>query len=165
MRIAASPVALAYAAALAFGAAVVWQLVKHKKSIVAAVTDTAKGALDAVTPTNPDNIVAQGANAVARVITGDPGATVGTSLWEKLNPEKVAEEKRRIYGDPQKAAPIYPGLDAELRAGAPDSGDWRDALAGAWEGAVADSANQNNARARIVEGEGGAAFGLYPGAK
>lgn len=165
MRLPASPVALAYAAALAFGAAVVWQLVKNKKAIGAAITDTAKGAIAAITPTNPDNIIAQGANAVARVVTGDPGATVGSSLWEKLNPDAVAAEKRAIYGDPQRAAPIYPGLDAELRAGAPDGGDWRDTLAGAWEGAIAESANQNNARARIVEGDGGAAFGLYPGAK
>lgn len=165
MRLPASPIAIAYLAALGFGAAVVWQLVKNKKAIAVAVTDTAKGVVEALTPTNPDNIVAQGVNAVARVLTGDPGATVGTSLWEKLNPGAVAAEKAAIYGDPQKAAPIYPGLDAELRAGAPDAGDWRDTLAGAWESAVAESANQGRAAASIFEGPGGAAFGLYPGAK
>ena len=165
MKIAASPVGLAYAAAIAFAVAVVYQLVKNKKAIATAVTDTAKTVVDAITPTNPDNIIAQGANAVARVVTGgDPGATLGTTLFEKLNPGTVAAERNAAYGTPGPgAATVYPGLDAELRAGAP--ADWRDQLAGAWESAVAESANQNNARARIVEGEGGAAFGLYPGAR
>lgn len=44
--------------------------------------------LEAVNPVSHDNIFNRGVNAVTQSLTGDKNATLGTWLYEKLNPEQ-----------------------------------------------------------------------------
>ncbi len=145
---------IAYLAALAVGAAIVYQVVRQGKAIGKAAGDVARQVVDSINPANPENVVNQAVNKGVQIVTGEKDATLGTKLAEWFNPDVRA-------ADAAIAAPVvprvYPGLDAELRAGAPRS--WEDDLAYAWEGMFAESSRQG----LIYTGPGGAAFGLYPG--
>lgn len=55
------------------------------------VAQGASDAIDAVTPTNPDNVFYRGVNEVVRVLTGDPHATLGTKIYDWTHPETVAQ--------------------------------------------------------------------------
>lgn len=50
------------------------------------LTGAAKGLLDAVNPTNPGNIVARAADAVVQAVTGDSNTSVGSKLYDLVNP-------------------------------------------------------------------------------
>ena len=56
--------------------------------------------LEAVNPVSHDNIFNRGVNAVTQSLTGDPNATLGTKIYEWLNPEEgVAETYKTPDGD------------------------------------------------------------------
>lgn len=64
----------------------------------------------ALDPSNPDNAVAAAANRAVQRMTGDAGATVGTTWWETINPAAVAAERAAIYGTeaaPHEPTPAY----------------------------------------------------------
>lgn len=73
----------------------------------------AKGATvvaQSINPLNPENVFARSADAVVQHLSGDPGATVGTSWWETWNADRVAKEREAIYGKtaPRVASPTEP---------------------------------------------------------
>lgn len=47
----------------------------------------------AVDITSPENVAYKGTTKVVRAVTGDEHATLGTKLWEWLNPAAVQKEK------------------------------------------------------------------------
>lgn len=84
---------------------------------VETVTDAAVGFVDAVTPTNPDNVFARAANAVTRAVTGDPvssGATLGTKIADAVqrDPEELFKQYANLRGQARR-----PGAtDEDVRA-------------------------------------------------
>jgi hypothetical protein len=103
----------------------------------------------AFNPASDKNLAYGGVNAAGAAITGNPDYNFGAALFELLSPGALAAERRAIYGD-----------------GGPD----RDATAGIgsiWLGSSGWPEGGNVALPRaaggaIIEGPGGAAFGLYP---
>lgn len=146
---------IAYLAALGLGAAIVYQVVRQGKAAGQAVVDVARQVVDSINPASPDNVFAKTADAVTQAVTGEKDVTLGTKLAEWLNPD--VRRADAAMNAPPAPRVVYPGLDAELRAGAPRS--WEEELAYAWEGMAAESARQG----MVYTGPGGAAFGLYPG--
>lgn len=72
--------------------------------------------LDPINPLSRENLAYRGVNAVVATFTDDSEATLGTWLYEKLNPSRV-EEERRLFSSPA-AQP------------APDTSAWDRLLAG-----------------------------------
>lgn len=64
-------------------------------------------------PASTNNLAYRGANSVAQALTGDAGATVGTSVFEWLNPGAVERERAAIYG-PVPEAPDTSAWDRLL---------------------------------------------------
>jgi len=56
--------------------------------IAKAAPDAAKAVGQAVDPTSDQNLAYRAANAVTATITGDPNATLGTSIWDLFNSDK-----------------------------------------------------------------------------
>lgn len=55
----------------------------------------------AIDPTSPDNLAYRGVNAVGGILTQQGSDfSLGVWLWEKLNPDKVAQEKALLGGTP-----------------------------------------------------------------
>lgn len=90
------------AGSIAAGAAVVGALVvayliivKGKAAadavggLVSGAAGAVGGALNAVNPTNRDNVFSRAANAATQAATGDSSASLGTKVWEWLNPSRA----------------------------------------------------------------------------
>lgn len=58
-------------------------------SVFARVKAGAGTVLDAVNPASPNNVVAKAADKLVQVITGDPTASVGSKLYDVLNPNAL----------------------------------------------------------------------------
>lgn len=69
------------------------------------LTGAAKSALDAINPANPGNVVARAADAVVQAVTGDPNTSVGSKLYDLVNPNA-----------PRADAPVQLGSRAQPHA-------------------------------------------------
>lgn len=98
---------LAIKAALIVGGVALAVYVTRKATT--AVSDAAGQALQAVNPWNNENVIYQTANSAVQAVTGSKNATLGTWLYDVLNPEK--QDVNGPYFNPPK--PIDP-YDAHL---------------------------------------------------
>lgn len=148
---------IAYAGAFLALGLLALKLVKDGKALGQGAAAAAGKVLDAINPTNPDNLVASTVNRTVQIVTGEKDATLGGKLAELLNPAVRAADAAmaapvrlapkvptRYIGD----LPIDPALD-------PDA-SWRDQLAAATREVYTDASDN------IYQGTGGAAFGVYP---
>ncbi|HYC45381.1 MAG TPA: hypothetical protein VED01_07815 [Burkholderiales bacterium] len=76
----------------------------------------ASSALEAINPASSNNLAYRGANSIVQTVTNDPYATLGTKVWEWMNPASVAAEKMMLTGESAyapNAAAIWTALDQE----------------------------------------------------
>jgi hypothetical protein len=112
-------------AAVAAVAGLGFVLYRNRGAIVSGVADAAGAVGQAVNPTSDRNLAYRGVNAVGGAVTGDASFSLGSWLWEKLNPAAVAAERDLTGATPPAGAPIYDRWDYYARAGnAPASGDY-----------------------------------------
>jgi hypothetical protein len=102
-------------AAAAAGGVIAWRVWQRGED----VAEAAQEVLQAVNPTNPDNVAARAVNTVVQKITGDDQATLGTKLWEWMNPGQAAADNR--ITDPVRVKEPAPGSG---QGAAPDFGDF-----------------------------------------
>jgi NADPH-dependent glutamate synthase beta subunit-like oxidoreductase len=96
------PMEFAKWAAVIGGGFVAVRVALKARDAIAAGADTVKAVKDAVVesvktdlnPASTKNIVYRGVNATAAAVTNDPEWNLGVKIWEWLNPEKLAAEKR-----------------------------------------------------------------------
>lgn len=144
---------LAYLAALAAGGFVVYRLVKAAPATVDAAVKTVKEAgaavIQAVNPTDENNLANRGVNAIARYITGDPNTTAGLAIERlfKGNPDEL-----RSQFDPD----VWDRDDADLGRAARTAEKRGESLA-AFGVSDQDDADQGRAMAELS----GAAFFDY----
>ena len=56
------------------------------QSIASGAVDVAATVAEGVNPLNPDNVFARASNGVAQIVTGDKGTSLGSALYDWLNP-------------------------------------------------------------------------------
>jgi len=89
---------LAYLLALAAGGYVVYRVIKAGPATVETIVSSAKEAgaavVQAVNPTDENNLANRAANAITQYVTGDPGTTLGLTLerFFKGNPEELRSQ-------------------------------------------------------------------------
>lgn len=105
MRIGAAAI-LATVGLVASGA-VAWLIIRQGKSAAAAVGTV----VDQINPTNPNNAAARTVNAVVQAVTGDPSASLGTKVFEWLNPGTVARESQITAPTPMRSPVIIKAAD------------------------------------------------------
>lgn len=64
------------------------------RGVVTGAAGAVGGALNAVNPTNRDNVFSQAANAATQAVTGDSSTSLGTKVWEWLNPSRASLESQ-----------------------------------------------------------------------
>jgi hypothetical protein len=72
----------------------------------AKVADAVADVLDAVNPTNPDNVAAKAVNSVVQAVTGDKDATLGTKIYDVLHPGENAQIQAPPPGTPATPANV-----------------------------------------------------------
>jgi hypothetical protein len=55
-------------------------------SIFSRVKGAGGAVLDGLNPTNPNNVFARAADAVTQLVTGDPNTSLGSTLYDVMNP-------------------------------------------------------------------------------
>jgi len=103
----------------------------------------------AFNPASDKNLAYGGVNAAGAAITGNPDYNFGAALFELLSPGAIAAERRAIYGDGGPDRDASAGVGSIVNG----SGGWPEGM---------DVALPRSAGGAIIEGPGGAAFGLYP---
>jgi uncharacterized protein (UPF0333 family) len=111
-----------------------------------ALASGAKAVVSAVNPADPGNVVNRGANSLLQLATGNDVDTIGTRLAATFDPITAAIENNIpiVAGKPATAVRTW----------------WDD-----WDDDLANAARASAAQAKIYEGPGGAAFGIYPRAR
>ena len=71
---------------------------------------------DAINPVNPENVISQGFNEVVQVVSGQPGTSLGSIIFDLFNPDfdpnapvKVTEEELEFIdfaSIPKKRGPV-----------------------------------------------------------
>lgn len=73
-------------------------------------SEAASSALEAVSPTNPDNVFYGGVNALGRALSGDPAWTLGGWLYDVTHPSSGLEtpvaRRRTLSGAPADSSTI-----------------------------------------------------------
>ncbi len=138
------------------------KLVKDGAQLGQGAAKVAGEVLDAINPTNPDNVFASGVNKVVKTVTGDESATLGSKLFDIFNPSATATAegitRPTVIGKPAPGAGLPDFASDDWMPAPTPHFDWRQGLADVWmqeSTAIAQAS-------RIVNGSGGAAFGLYP---
>jgi cytochrome c2 len=85
---------VAIAAGLVAGAYILHRVTSAGRTVAQAIGDAAGAAVDLVNPASDRNVVYQAVNVPARILTGNPNATVGTVLADvfQRDPGKVLNQ-------------------------------------------------------------------------
>ena len=130
------------AAALALGG-LAFVVIRKGSDLAGAWTEKVDNVAQAVNPTNPDNVFAQGSNTLAQKISGDPTVTFGSWIYDLTHPnanDAVAPTPLPLATVTPSAASVLPMFDAPTLPDFPTVFD----------------------KPATFTGPGGAAFGLYP---
>lgn len=107
-------VAIYAVAGLAVGA-VAYRVIAAGRSVAQAagdvgrtVTGTVAKVANAVNPTNPQNVFAGAADKVTQTVTGDPSTSLGSALYDLLNPGDQAGKIATAPSVPRAPAVVLP---------------------------------------------------------